>query len=90
MANSCPIVLEIGVYLGFSSLIWAEAVGPSGKVTGLEYEEASAKIAREAYAKHKAAQAEVIVGDGHKTYVFWLSINFRQWLSPIQTESACP
>lgn len=30
------IVLEIGVYIGFSTMGWSEAVGSSGYVTGLE------------------------------------------------------
>ncbi|RDW62251.1 O-methyltransferas-like protein [Coleophoma cylindrospora] len=30
-------ILEIGVFIGFSTMAWSEAVGPTGHVTGLEF-----------------------------------------------------
>jgi predicted O-methyltransferase YrrM len=40
-----PAVLEIGSYLGFSAAIWSHAVGPSGTVTGLEFNPEYASVA---------------------------------------------
>lgn len=56
-------VLEIGVYIGYSSLMWADVVGPEGKVTGLEFNPAYAEKAKAAYAKYGAKNIEVLVGD---------------------------
>ncbi|EGR50313.1 uncharacterized protein TRIREDRAFT_76247 [Trichoderma reesei QM6a] len=60
-------ILEIGSYVGYSALVWAHAVGQDGKVTGLEFSEDYAKIAREAFEKHDAKNVELIVGDALKT-----------------------
>ncbi|KAK1241925.1 hypothetical protein MKX07_007748 [Trichoderma sp. CBMAI-0711] len=60
-------ILEIGSYVGYSALVWAHAVGQDGKVTGLEFSEDYAKIAREAFEKHGAKNVELIVGDALKT-----------------------
>lgn len=40
-------VLEIGVYVGLSSLMWSQAVGPDGKFTGLEFDISFSKMAEE-------------------------------------------
>jgi predicted O-methyltransferase YrrM len=53
--------------MGFSSLVWAHAIGPGGKVTGLEYEPASAEKAREAFKAQGVSNVELVVGDAHKT-----------------------
>ncbi|TFA97793.1 O-methyltransferase MdmC [Trichoderma ghanense] len=60
-------ILEIGSYVGYSALVWSHAVGQDGKVTGLEFSEDYAKIAREAFEKHGAKNVELIVGDALKT-----------------------
>ncbi|KAF5559168.1 caffeoyl-coa o-methyltransferase [Fusarium napiforme] len=57
-----PIVLEIGVYVGFSALVWADAVGPSGLVTGLEFEPEYAELSKEAFAANGVDNVEIIVG----------------------------
>ncbi|KAM3426433.1 hypothetical protein NHJ13734_009462 [Beauveria thailandica] len=56
-------VLEIGVYVGLSSLVWSNAVGENGKVTGLEFDPAFAKKAHETFAKYGGENIEIIVGD---------------------------
>ncbi|KAH7346103.1 O-methyltransferase-like protein [Pyrenochaeta sp. MPI-SDFR-AT-0127] len=56
-------ILEIGTYIGFSTLAWADAVGPSGHVTTLEYEPEYARIAQETFDREGVTNAEVIVGD---------------------------
>ncbi|KAM5475376.1 hypothetical protein MauCBS54593_001064 [Microsporum audouinii] len=60
-------VLEIGVYVGLSSLVWSDVVGPEGKVTGLEFNPTFAKMAEEAFEKHGVKNVEVVVGDALKT-----------------------
>ncbi|KAF5666301.1 caffeoyl-CoA o-methyltransferase [Fusarium denticulatum] len=57
-----PIVLEIGVYVGFSALVWADAVGPSGLVTGLEFEPEYAELSKRAFAANGVDNVEIIVG----------------------------
>ena len=60
-------VLEIGTYIGFSTMGWAEAVGPHGHVTGLEFSPEYAQVARESFAKYGVKNAEVIVGDARES-----------------------
>ncbi|KAF7563457.1 hypothetical protein G7046_g658 [Stylonectria norvegica] len=60
-------VLEIGVYVGYSALIWSHAVGPQGFVTGLEYEADYAKLSEEAFAANKVDNVEIIVGPAGET-----------------------
>lgn len=60
-------ILEIGSYVGYSALVWAHAVGETGKVTGLEFSEEYAKIANEAFEKHGVKNVEIIVGDALQT-----------------------
>ncbi|KAI2624915.1 S-adenosyl-L-methionine-dependent methyltransferase [Hypoxylon sp. NC1633] len=60
-------VLEIGVYIGYSAMIWAHAVGPQGKVTGLEYEQKFATDAEKAWKQHGYENIEVHVGDAAET-----------------------
>ncbi|KAI1492554.1 O-methyltransferase [Biscogniauxia mediterranea] len=55
-------VLEIGVYLGYSSMVWSHAVGPAGQVTGLEFNAEYADKARAAFAKHGVGNCEIITG----------------------------
>ena len=62
-------MLEIGVFLGYSAMLWAHAVGPDGVVTGLEYDPELAKLAGDAIAKEGIKNVEIIVGDGAKTCV---------------------
>ena len=56
------LVLEIGVYVGFSALVWADAVGPNGLVTGLEYESEYAELPKKAFAANSVNNVEIIVG----------------------------
>ncbi|KAI9897740.1 hypothetical protein N3K66_007596 [Trichothecium roseum] len=60
-------VLEVGVYAGYSSLVWAHAVGPGGRVTGLEFSGEFAALSREAFAKYGVENVEIIEGDALKT-----------------------
>ncbi|OLN82240.1 putative caffeoyl-CoA O-methyltransferase 2 [Colletotrichum chlorophyti] len=60
-------VLEIGVYVGYSGMVWSHAVGPSGTVTGLEFDPEYAKAAEEAWAANGITNASVIVGDALET-----------------------
>ncbi|KAI1759641.1 S-adenosyl-L-methionine-dependent methyltransferase [Hypoxylon sp. FL1150] len=60
-------VLEIGVYIGYSSMVWAHAIGPDGKVTGLEYSEEYATAAQKAWKEHGYNNIEVHVGDARET-----------------------
>ncbi|KND89696.1 putative caffeoyl-CoA O-methyltransferase 2 [Tolypocladium ophioglossoides CBS 100239] len=60
-------VLEIGVYVGYSAMLWAHATGPDGTVTGLEFSPELAQIARDAFAAQGLDNIEIIVGDGAET-----------------------
>ena len=60
-------VLEIGVYVGYSSLVWAHAVGPQGHVTGLEFSEEYAQMAKDVFQKNGVNNVEVIQGDALQT-----------------------
>ena len=62
-------VLEIGTYIGFSTMGWAEAVGPNGHVTGLEFSPEYAQIARESFTKYGVTNTEIIVGDARESCV---------------------
>lgn len=64
---TCIAVLEIGVYIGYSALVWAHAVGPEGVVTGLEYEAEYAKLANDAFAANNVENVEIIVGAAAET-----------------------
>lgn len=64
-----PSVLEIGVYVGYSAMLWSHATGPDGVVTGLEFSPELAQIARDAVAKQGLDNVEIIVGDAAETYV---------------------
>ncbi|KAK1987159.1 O-methyltransferase [Colletotrichum cereale] len=56
-------ILEIGVYVGYSGMIWSHAVGPDGTVTGLEFNADYAKQAEAAWAANGIKNASVVVGD---------------------------
>ncbi|KUI72568.1 O-methyltransferase MdmC [Cytospora mali] len=60
-------VLELGVYIGFSGMVWSHAVGKDGKVVGLELSEEYAGIARKGFADHGVENVEVVVGDAVKS-----------------------
>ncbi|KAI1207259.1 S-adenosyl-L-methionine-dependent methyltransferase [Annulohypoxylon truncatum] len=60
-------VLEIGVYVGFSAMIWSHAVGPQGKVTGLEYDEEYSELARQAAKENGYDNIEIHTGDAAET-----------------------
>ncbi|KAI0597295.1 O-methyltransferase [Biscogniauxia sp. FL1348] len=55
-------VLEIGVFLGYSGMVWSHAIGPDGQVTGLEFNAEYADKARAAFAKHGVENCEIITG----------------------------
>ncbi|RCI08967.1 hypothetical protein L249_5051 [Ophiocordyceps polyrhachis-furcata BCC 54312] len=60
-------VLEVGVYVGYSAMAWAYAVGSAGTVTGLEVDEGLAGIARGAFAERGLGNVEVVVGNAAET-----------------------
>ncbi|KAF9777072.1 hypothetical protein IL306_004660 [Fusarium sp. DS 682] len=60
--DSHSIVLEIGVYVGFSALVWADAVGPNGLVTGLEFEPEYAELSKMAFVANGVKNVEIVVG----------------------------
>lgn len=60
-------ILEVGVYIGYSSLVWSHAVGPQGHVTGLEFSPEYAQMARDVFEKNDIKNIEVIEGDALKT-----------------------
>jgi predicted O-methyltransferase YrrM len=62
-------VLETGTLIGFSTLCWANAVGPSGHVTILEYSPEYASLAKKEFEKNVVKNVRVIVGDAKDSYV---------------------
>lgn len=48
-------------------LAWSHAVGPDGKVTGLEFDPHFAAMAEKSFTDHGVENAEVIVGDALET-----------------------
>lgn len=62
-------MLEIGVFVGYSAMVWSHAVGPDGKVTGLEFSPEYAQKAEEAFEANGVKNVEVIVGDALSSYV---------------------
>ena len=57
------VVLELGVYIGFSGMVWSHAVGKDGRVVGLELSEEYAGIARKAFADNGVENVELEIGD---------------------------
>ncbi|KAJ3493930.1 hypothetical protein NLG97_g4412 [Lecanicillium saksenae] len=55
-------VLEVGVYLGYSAMVWSNAVGSDGRVTGLEANVKYAEMAAEAIAARGLTNVDIIVG----------------------------
>ncbi|KAK8877442.1 S-adenosyl-L-methionine-dependent methyltransferase [Apiospora arundinis] len=60
-------VLEIGVYHGFSCMVWSHAVGAQGQVTGLEFDPEYAARSRAVFAEHGMDNIRVVTGDALKT-----------------------
>ena len=60
-------VLEVGVYLGFSSMVWSFAVGTDGIVTGLEYDPKYVQPAGQAFEEYGVKNCEIVLGDAAKT-----------------------
>ncbi|KFA47126.1 hypothetical protein S40293_08713 [Stachybotrys chartarum IBT 40293] len=60
-------LLEIGVFLGYSAMVWSHAVGPDGLVTGLEYSPEYAAHAEKALAANGINNVELIVGPAAET-----------------------
>ncbi|PFH58219.1 hypothetical protein XA68_14018 [Ophiocordyceps unilateralis] len=60
-------VLEVGVYVGYSAMAWAHAVGPEGRVTGLECSADLAAVARAAMAEHGIDNVDIILGNAAET-----------------------
>ncbi|KAM3088210.1 hypothetical protein ACMFMG_002265 [Clarireedia jacksonii] len=60
-------VLEIGTFIGYSTMGWASAVGPDGHVTGLEFSPEYAQLAQEAFAKNNINNVEIFVGDAQES-----------------------
>ncbi|OAQ82954.1 O-methyltransferase, family 3 [Purpureocillium lilacinum] len=69
LANSIGAkqILEIGVYVGYSAMVWSHAVGPDGTVTGLEFDPELAKIAGDALAAHDITNVNIVVGNAAET-----------------------
>ncbi|KAI5923126.1 O-methyltransferase [Camillea tinctor] len=55
-------VLEIGVFLGYSGMVWSHAVGPDGLVTGIEFNPSYADKAHTAFAERGIQNCEIILG----------------------------
>lgn len=62
-------VLEIGVYVGYSALVWAHAVGNDGKVTGLEASREYVNMSRDGFARLGVKNVDIVEGDAVETYV---------------------
>jgi predicted O-methyltransferase YrrM len=62
-----PTVLEIGVYVGFSALVWADAVGSDGFVTGLEFEPEYAELSNKVFEANGVKNVEIIVGSASES-----------------------
>lgn len=62
-------MLEVGVFVGYSAMVWAHAVGPEGKVTGLEFNPDYGKKAEEAFEANGVKNVEIIVGDALESCV---------------------
>ncbi|KAM3555743.1 hypothetical protein MY1884_005439 [Beauveria asiatica] len=60
-------VLEVGVYLGYSAMVWSNAVGPDGRVTGLESNAEYAKLAAEAIAARGLSNVDIVIGSALET-----------------------
>ena len=62
LVRSCNFksVLELGPYIGVSSLFWSEAVGEDGHVTTIELGDEFANIALSNFEKNKAKNIELI------------------------------
>jgi predicted O-methyltransferase YrrM len=60
-------ILEIGVYVGYSSMVWSHAVGPQGSVVGLEFSSEYASDARVALEKNGVGNVEIVEGDALQT-----------------------
>ncbi|KAK7946805.1 O-methyltransferase family protein [Apiospora aurea] len=60
-------VLEIGVYHGFSSMVWSYAVGTGGQVTGLEFDPEYAAQARSVFTEYGLGNIRVVTGDALTT-----------------------
>jgi len=56
-------ILEIGTFIGFSTMGWSSAVGPDGHVTALEFSPEYAAIAEESFAKNGIKNVDIVVGD---------------------------
>lgn len=64
MLTVCPfLVLELGVYIGFSGMVWSHAVGKDGKVVGLELSKEYAGLAEKGFADNGVENVEVKIGD---------------------------
>ncbi|KAM4062462.1 o-methyltransferase [Hirsutella rhossiliensis] len=60
-------VIDVGVFVGYSAMVWSHAVGPDGLVTGLEISPEFAREAGEAFAANGINNIETIVGDASET-----------------------
>lgn len=61
------IVLDIGVFVGYSAYVFSHAVGPDGLVTGLEINPEYAKTATEALAERGVTNVEILLGSADET-----------------------
>lgn len=55
------------MYLGFSSMAWSHAVGPSGTVTGLEFNPEFASKSEAAFKTNSLSNITLHIGDGLET-----------------------
>lgn len=61
------LVIDVGVFVGYSAMVWSHAVGPQGHVTGLEISPEFAREADEAFAANGIDNIETVVGDASET-----------------------
>lgn len=66
------VVLEIGVYIGFSAMVWSHGVGKDGEVVGLELSDKYAGIAGKAFKNNGVENVDIKVGDAVESYVLLL------------------
>ncbi|PHH85472.1 hypothetical protein CDD83_371 [Cordyceps sp. RAO-2017] len=60
-------VLDVGLFVGYSAMVWSHAVGPDGLVTGLEISPDLAREAAAVFAAHAINNIDVVVGDASET-----------------------
>ncbi|KJZ69137.1 hypothetical protein HIM_11474 [Hirsutella minnesotensis 3608] len=60
-------VIDVGLFVGYSAMVWAHAVGPDGLVTGLEISDEYERVARNAFVTRGINNVQTVVGDAGKS-----------------------